>query len=65
MPRDSEGEFDVSTSHPCFISVKKYDIHIKPKSYKFKLLGGLFNMVSEFGLARGPGFEPLLCNLNV
>ena len=42
----------------------KHDIHIKPKSYKFELLGELaFNMVPELGLARGPGFESFPCNL--
>ena len=44
--------------------LRKHDIHIKSKSYKLELLGELvINMVSELGLAGGPGFEPSLCNL--
>ena len=37
--------------------VKEHDIRIKPKSYKLELL-------TELGLARGPGFEPPICSLN-
>ena len=44
--------------------VKKHDIHIEPKSYKFELLGWLFNMILELGLGRGHGLESPLCNLN-
>ena len=40
-----------------FFLVSKHNIHIKPKSYKFELLGELVNMVSELGLAGGLGFE--------
>ena len=47
------------------IYLLKHDIHIKLKSYKLELLGEWsFNMVSELGLAGGPGFESSPCKFN-
>ena len=50
--------------HSLELYMLKSMIHIKPKSYKFELLGELvIYMISEFGIAGGLGFETSLYNL--